>query len=455
MALQSKARNTGPRTRFRTRNLSPGLVTSTTQLWQRKVSTGQILVDTGLTARVVSLPSYESMTDVVTPGFAQAQANGTLVNNPMTKVLHQETPGSKGFKVNYTIDDAYSEFFRTNATARLLGPIPPVGAQRVNVENLQNLCRTAALAGVDSSDMQGLVSIAEIGKTISLLTNPVKGLLRAMRDYEKRIQQGIRSKFADAYWRGVRTRTLNGTRRSKRSGVERAIKRSYRAESVGDFLANSLLMFNLAIKPTLMDIDAILHKIPQREEIPRRSSRETKTDSASWSETISHLTVDGNTFICRYDHTEEVTVRATVIYVDNFQVEKHFGTRLADVPEAAWELIPFSFLVDYVANIGDFLGALRAQSFANVINCSTVTTIKETCKRVVTGFVPVPPYNVVDISPLGEDGTMSHTTKTRNPAAFSAQFAYLPVQVGFKTPSHLQNVLGLLTKQLVRMSRDA
>lgn len=445
-----------PYTRFRKRHLGTVVANIVTGQTARTGGRGgPVYWQSGPFTGTRMYESFESMSDVVTPGFAQGAANRILINNPMTKVTHQETLGDTGFVCSFTEPNGdYHEWYRTNVMASYLGPQPPMGARRINVENLQKLCRTAALAGVQASDVMSLVSLAELRKTLDMLRSPLKTLWEWSQDYEKRIQQGLRSKFRDAYWTGRKTRSINGHRRRKSDGSVRVEPTWSKATSVGDFLSQSTLGINLGWKPTLMEIDTILHKIPQKVPTDWLSSRETRKQSESWSETHQHTGVDGNVFTVKYDYTEKVTVRAGCIYEDLFQVDQHFGVRLSDVPEAAYELIPFSWLVDYVLNIGDYIGALRAQLTTRVVNHFTVTTIEESCERQIVGMTPALPYTTVESQPVG-GGSMKHTTRFRDPAAFTADFAYLPLEVALKPPSHLQNVLALVTKQLTGMQKSS
>lgn len=443
-----------PYTRTRERSNGIAVVISTTGQEARTGSrSGSVYWSIGPFYGTKMYKSYEQMTDVVTPGFAQYASDRKLVNNPMTRVTHSETMSDSGYISSFTEPNGdYHRWFRTNCLSAYFGPVAPRGAQRVNVENLQNLCQTAALAGVDSPDMSSIPALVEVRKTLDLLAGPLNRLNEWMKDYESRIQQGVRSKFSDAYWKGKRTRSINGNRYAKSDGRVRAEPRCFKAENVGDFLADAVLSINLGWKPSLMEIDALLHKIPLREATPWQTSRATRADSSAWSETKVQTTGDGNVFTIRYDYTEKVTVRAGVVYEDDFSVAKHFGVRLSDVPEAMWEITRFSWLVDYVLNVGDYIGAIRASLESKVVNHFTVTTIEETCERTILNFSPPAPYTTVELKPSG-GGSMSHTTKTRNPAAFIANFAYLPLEVTLKPSSHLQNVLSLLTSYLVDISR--
>lgn len=444
-----------PYNRNRKNHLGTAVVISTTGQEARTGSrSGPVYWSIGPYYGTKMYESYEQMSDVVTPGFAQSASRRVLINNPMTRVTHSESLSDCGFITSFTESNGnYHSWYRTNCLSAYFGSVSPAGAQRVNVENLTNLCRTAALSGVDAPDLYSIPAVVEAEKALALIAGPLEKLNEWMKDYESRIQRGIRNKFSDAYWRGKKTRSINGVRRRKSGGSARVEPTWSHATSVGEFLADSVLSINLGWKPSLMEIDALLHKVPQREATPWKSSRATREDSSSWSETKVQTASDGNIFTIRYDHTEKVVVRAGVIYEDSFEPSKHFGVRLSDVPEAAWEITRFSWLVDYVLNVGDYIGALRAQIESKIVNHFTVTTIEETCKWTLVSYVPPAPYTTVELKPSG-GGSMSHTTKTRNPAAFTANFAYLPLTVTLKPSSHAQNVLALLTSRLVGAQKD-
>jgi len=64
----------------------------------------------------------------------------------------------------------------------------------------------------------------------------------------------------------------------------------------------------------------------------------------------------------------------------------YFGFNLASVPSALWDLIPFSFVVDYITNVGDIMSVLggTAQHHYYVYMSSKVTLSTEVVSSAVT-----------------------------------------------------------------------
>ena len=92
-------------------------------------------------------------------------------------------------------------------------------------------------------------------------------------------------------------------------------------------------------------------------------------------------------------------------------------------PSTAWELIPFSWLVDWFGSVGDYLAAKR-----NIVPSypSTPQVMRHTRTETKIRINPVnscPSFTVTDFSSIYE-------TKSRQPTAISAFTAYVPFLSG-------------------------
>lgn len=396
--------------------------------------------------------SVEQMVDTVTPGFQQLVADGEIVNKPMwqTSVVYGRL-GDTGFE-SYLMDRGTKRVWSVDKDVAMqyFGSPGPIGLTRLNETNLIHLAQTAALSGVQAPQLQSLVSIRELEQTFKLILNPVRGLVnlfkQAERDYRrdlKRYGNRINGAMKKRTWK-QRQKSLEGIKRMHD-------KRPTTITEKLEFIPEMVLCYNLGWKPTMMDLDALLHTIPALEEEARRTSRAKKRDTATWSETKELQHSSYNKGVFRFTFTEECEVRAGVLYADGFDIAQHFGTRLVDVPEAAWELIPLSFLIDYVVNVGDYLGSLRASSSRQMLAFYTTTTIKTKVEREWLDFLPASPW-IASRKPVGVS-VVSFTAKTRSPDSFTGSLAFLPLSIGFKAPSHVQNALSLLTTYLMSLRR--
>nr|APG77232.1 hypothetical protein [Hubei levi-like virus 8] len=135
----------------------------------------------------------------------------------------------------------------------------------------------------------------------------------------------------------------------KKKQYQRAVRRGDLTEAV----ANAWLELQYAIKPLLMDVDGLVKALADY-----NYPKATGTATATATLRVNNTTWSGNTAI-----TETGTV--SVRYVVYFQVDYPSMPNLASWgltnPAAlAWELIPFSFVFDWLIPIGDWLSALDA-----------------------------------------------------------------------------------------------
>lgn len=120
------------------------------------------------------------------------------------------------------------------------------------------------------------------------------------------------------------------------------------------------------MRPLVKDIEALLEAVLfKRPSIPRFTARAAISDTAEriiperkfsrmWDQPMSGV-FTGN-------GEASVHVRAGCLYTYNLEgidaARAKFGIRLSDTPISAWQLIPMSFLVDWVLNISDIIKAL-------------------------------------------------------------------------------------------------
>lgn len=387
--------------------------------------------------------STKKMDDVVTPGFAQRSADGSVYNNPMTSVTKEYIQQcASSFEASGTTGGTTTTWKMWGFPRSHVGPLEVTEAVITNVANLQRLCQTGALSGVQTPMIQGLVTLGESKSTLAMLANPLKGFGKVLRQKLKTV-----SKLKPQ-------RSISNKILSKKTG--KAVKNPTQfngrgVNAVGNITAASVLGVNLGWVPFLKDIDTILHEIPLLENEERRTSRK-KIYAIESSETRKAYTIPytgiSATRIRKY--TEMVTVRSGVLYADSFEPTQHFGIRLADIPEAMWELVPLSFVFDYFVNVGDYIGAMRAQAFSKVLASWTTTEIDTTVEeRFEIQSLPSPYKNYSWGNPVG---VTRQVTKTREPNTVHAGLAYSPLQIALRPPARVQNLLGLTILQLTKLS---
>jgi len=107
-----------------------------------------------------------------------------------------------------------------------------------------------------------------------------------------------------------------------------------------------------------------------------------------------------------------------------------------DVPRAIWEIVPWSFVADWVCPIGDFLGALTPKFGVNILAAGITNELKLTVTRTATGYVSSPPSGNLMWSgtsiPPGTQQKCTYTTKVRTPGLPLPSFPPIEVKLNLK-----------------------
>jgi hypothetical protein len=303
------------------------------------------------TTKVTELPqhrgdstsgSYGSMTDVVTPNFKARSCRGDIINSPMSRTYTSlidsvgvynhaavkerqvqtmnPDPGDiplywDGWELKCDVGGSY---VLGNAASSTLYPEEP----EIDVQALQELAVTRAHANISLSEVQILATIGESKET-------VLSLAKLFRDAVK-------------IFRAVRRLDLAYLRKqiSARELTERYMEARY------------------AIRPLIYDVKQIHNAVTTP---LRANNRQTfrgfetqyGTNSFSGVEHMRNvnfvLTISGRT-------TKTVEVRAGVLtQLDNVSNLSKWGV---DQPiEAMWELLPFSFIVDWFFDVGQVIAS--------------------------------------------------------------------------------------------------
>jgi hypothetical protein len=186
---------------------------------------------------------------------------------------------------------------------------------------------TQAWSRASISEVQGLVSAGELNETVSSLFSIARRLIKVAKAIKRLDANALKKEFtakelADRYMElRYSLRPLVG----EISGTYKAIK------TLGN--VNKRLTFRGAKTDLFSDTETVTN------------------DSSTWYVYGAHQVVD-------YERTinMSVKVRAGVLcetWADDLIAK--FG--LLDIPESMWELVPFSFVVDWFFNIGQKIAA--------------------------------------------------------------------------------------------------
>jgi hypothetical protein len=276
-------------------------------------------------------------TDVVTPGFRRKQNAGAIINNPFHSVTVKRTPHYSGHSARRKSGSGSTIQWYTGDNLYGSGP-NPVATPPVDVNALRALAGSAAAAKVLKPEIDGLVELAEFREAIRLF-NLRRGLLdlhltKLLKDYRKGRNP---------------TKTL------------------------GKIISTNWLKYRYGIMPLVRLCDQALHLGKEPKPL-RLVARGAASDSASNSGSNSET---GTFWKVTYDvnQTLQVDVRAGVLY-EILQSHNRYGFNFSDLPAAAWELVPFSFVVDWAFNVGNFIRGVTPKLDARVL--ASWTTVRST-----------------------------------------------------------------------------
>jgi len=207
--------------------------------------------------------------------------------------------------------------------------------------NLDNYALQKAYNKLYSAEVQAGVFLGELEETIRLLTNPLEAF----------------SRFA---WQNFAKKTRSVT-----------------------LTSDLWLQYRYGIMPLIGDVtDAIKRVQSKAEEIDGRilSVRGGASNSTTivYDNTVAS-TMSANIAL-KARSTMEVERSSTAIIYYRLVAPKGWreawGLSISDIPNVAWELIPFSFVVDWFLSVGNWLTSLKSFSNATVQtlgNCVTQT----------------------------------------------------------------------------------
>jgi len=277
--------------------------------------------------------SAREMDDIVTPNFTKIQKTGGIVNNPMSSISSVITERPITF-------DCHQRFYlpstgSTLSLDRFIGTRPvtdyaagypllvPVAGE--TVASLSNKAITQAFADIGNDKMLGLATLAEANQS-------VQGLLWLLRKAAK-------------------------IAKSVKKMQLKQLKREITWKELQEVYMNA--RYNL--RPLAYDIEAIIDIIENGIEKPERQTfRGFATDVQSVTEETSQVVFNpwGLAFPIgiKKVSTRTTTARAGVLtQAGRNTMVQTMG--LDKIVETAWDLTPYSFILDWFANVGQTISS--------------------------------------------------------------------------------------------------
>lgn len=330
--------------------------------------------------------SYKRFDDVASRDFHTRVKKGEIVMNYMSSIS-STVSGSVLAQPEYATEpwitpkrwaryggDTWAlctgKAFEQPWTDLMLSTIPDSEVDRLKVE-----ISTRCLSQIGRGDANNWENLAEAGKTLDLLKHPFASWFK----FEKKA----------------------------------------RIATAGLSAANAWLAYRYGVKPLISSVDATLKSLEKRLTKP---SRTTTRASGVITRRIDDVIETTNQwhgeakFIVARQRTETVNVRAVSIDETILDSLTAYGLSTKDLLTLPWELVPWSFVVDWFLNVGDFLGAMTQYlSPASKGRCLTVERIRSEYRETQSAVSWNPASIEVLVQGKGTQRT-DVTLRTRQPA---------------------------------------
>jgi hypothetical protein len=307
-------------------------------------------------------------------GWQQRMMQGLDCSTPYSRISRKVTVKSQGNWSWEWRDRPNSSFPWTTRTAYgwgliAPGPISSVTSLPVAVDNKAKSKFLSKLNGVSKS-MDGGVALGEIRQVIDQLRHPLKSFRTSIDDF-----------ITTAHKRGRKRARKEKRDKRDKSDVDT------RRRAVVSAITGTYLEWKFGVQPTLNDIDGLLQALD------RKSGRLWDLNriraGASWGQVIPDTTEYANaswvlagTGMSGPQQMAQVKVRRSVVingrvtYSGAVAIEspetslrKELGLMPRDFVPTVWNLLPWSWAVDYAFNVGNVIEAVCA-SYGSVRWCN-------------------------------------------------------------------------------------
>ena len=304
------------------------------------------------------------MVDIVSESFRARQRAGEILNNPMwafTFNLKQTKMrlGCEG-QCKYYVKKEPELVIPSGWT---FGPPFSGYTQVVNTicdlhSGESSIAQAQAWANIDVSEIQGLASLGELPESVKMLIDMVKEAVKL-------------------------------TLAAKRGDLSYVFKSAKKAGATLDGLSNLWLGYRYGIRPMITEIQSLMSAVAaDLEKGQRFTARGKNRETGKLVSTDNRVTTPSTSMGVVYTETHEWSrsYRAGVLVSIDRSIDQASAIWGLDSPiEAAWELVPFSFIIDWFTNIGDIIGALVLNPGLSPLSSWVTELISQSLTRQAVG----------------------------------------------------------------------
>lgn len=205
--------------------------------------------------------------------------------------------------------------------------------------NLKNASLQACLQKIKDGKAQLSVFLAELGKAGKMVDNRLLSIARSAQRYQNRYPKG---------WKEVK--------RWQRGNLPRKWWCN---------IPSLWLELQYGWKPLMSDIVGVINWASSLDQLPTVSAHATKRDSSGFSSVAEWESGIGGSFIVppsfKYHREDRCT---TYLYYELVSADLRSADQLGvlNPAELVWELLPYSFVVDWALPVGGWLSSLTADA---------------------------------------------------------------------------------------------
>lgn len=238
----------------------------------------------------------------------------------------------------------YKEVYRGFTAATITFPGHIAGTSLTSADN-QALSRAYAKLAAQQAQFQGIVFLGELNETIKMLRNPFKGVVD----------------IVDGYLDGLSKHKNRTPKRGRRAKTAKQ-----KINSLVDVAASSWLEVAFGIKPLISDVKDLTKAITTQLYGVKSATISGYGDSdagrdGTLTESMGNYTKvvsnyrDRSVQSVRYKARIDATKSADYGSIEG--VQSALGFNLESFVPSIYNLIPWSFLLDYVTNVGNIIEA--------------------------------------------------------------------------------------------------
>jgi hypothetical protein len=305
------------------------------------------------------------MNDIVTPSFKKLSSKGRIINNPMDRTLTSEGEGYLLRNLTYYFRSFnHGTHYRYDNLGQAIGYDDIAGmpgfltCPSADVDSVKNLALAEAWAKVSEHPFQGLVFLGELRETL--------GTLRDLMF------------LCVGRWRKV-------------GSLIRAARKSV---AVSKTASELWLQYRYGLRPLFYEVLSAIDAIKAVGTTPRTTYRgfsktvaDDEVSTTSWNAGSAEYPIQ---VAATRRSSSEVSCRAGVLVereLQDISIPDAFGLSVDQILPTVWELIPYSFVVDWFLNTANWLQALTPRVDVSPL-ASWVSVVSEQLQTTeVTSFV--------------------------------------------------------------------